>query len=255
MSTFFETKQLTKSYGGLIANNKVNLELRQGTVVGLIGPNGSGKTTFIDQISGVQPSTAGEILYKGTDISSWNATRVSSHGIARTFQRIRLFNKLKVVENVLVARKNFYRANLLDIILNTKRLKQEETAQFEYAMDLLRMVGLEKEANNLPTQLPYGKRRSLEIARALALEPEILLLDEPAAGMNKDEFGDIMKIMETLKSKGMTMLLVEHTMDFIRQVVDYVYVLNFGKVIAKGTFNEIENDKKVITAYLGDDEE
>jgi len=238
MERFFETRKLTKVYGGLIANNEIDLVMEKGSVVGLIGPNGSGKTTFINQISGVEPPTRGEILLNGVDVSAYGAHMISTHGIARTFQRIRLFHNLSVVENVLAARRSFYTTNL-----------------FDKAMELLAMVGLEREAHQKPSQLPYGKRRSLEIARALALEPEILLLDEPAAGMNKDEFGHIMNIMKLLKEQGMTILLVEHTMDFIRQVVDTVYVLNFGSVIAHGTFAEIENNKDVITAYLGDDEE
>jgi len=255
MERFFETRKLTKVYGGLIANNEIDLVMEKGSVVGLIGPNGSGKTTFINQISGVEPPTRGEILLNGVDVSAYGAHMISTHGIARTFQRIRLFHNLSVVENVLAARRSFYTTNLFDVIFHTRKLKQQESAQFDRAMELLAMVGLEREAHQKPSQLPYGKRRSLEIARALALEPEILLLDEPAAGMNKDEFGHIMNIMKLLKEQGMTILLVEHTMDFIRQVVDTVYVLNFGSVIAHGTFAEIENNKDVITAYLGDDEE
>lgn len=255
MERFFETRNLTKIYGGLVANNNIDLVMEKGSVVGLIGPNGSGKTTFINQVSGVEPCTSGAIMLRGQDVSSWGAHSISSNGIARTFQRIRLFHNLSVIENVLAARRKFYTTNLIDVIFHTKRLKRQEAFQYDRAMELLEMVGLEMEAHQKPSQLPYGKRRSLEIARALALEPEILLLDEPAAGMNKDEFGHIMNIMKILKEKGMTILLVEHTMDFIRQVVDKVYVLNFGKIIAEGTFEEIENNKDVITAYLGDDEE
>lgn len=253
MNYILETMDLTKNFGGVIANKNIGLTVDKGTITGLIGPNGSGKTTFTNLVSGVCPSTSGRILFKGKDITRMNADGIANLGISRTFQRIRLFEKLNIVENVLVSRSKFYCSNYLDIFFNTKKLKEEEKKQFEYAMELLKMFGLEGEAFKMSNELPYGKRRALEIARAMALEPELILLDEPAAGMTKDEFTVISKILILLKEKGITILLIEHTMAFVRQVVDYVYVLNFGEIISQGNFDEIEHDKRVITAYLGEE--
>ncbi len=254
MQVLLETKGLTKQFGGIIANKNINLTVNKGTTTGLIGPNGSGKTTLINQVSGELPATSGRTFFKGEDITGYSANKIARSGIGRTFQRIRLFHRLTVVENVLVARRHFFSANVLDIVLNTRRNRREEREQLEHAMTLLQRLGIESEAGKLPTALPYGKRRALEIARALALEPELLLLDEPAAGMAKEEYADIVRIMERLKEQGITMLLVEHTMEFIRRVVDWVYVLNFGEVISQGVFGDVEQDENVIKAYLGGDE-
>lgn len=253
MNHILETQELTKNFGGVIANNKINLTVDRQTITGLIGPNGSGKTTFINVISGVFPSTSGKITFKDNDITKMKANEIATLGISRTFQRIRLFEKLTIVENVLVSRKKFYHSNYLDVFFDTRKLKQEEKAQFEYAMDLLKMFGLEDDSFKLPSEIPYGKRRALEIARAMALNPELILLDEPAAGMTKDEFTIISQILISLKEKGITILLIEHTMEFVRQVVDYVYVLNFGELICQGCFCDIEHDERVIKAYLGEE--
>lgn len=254
MANILETKMLTKRFGGIVANHGINLTIEEGKTTGLIGPNGSGKTTFINQVSGIFPPTSGNILFRGEEISKKPACKIASMGIARTFQRIQLFNHLNVVENVLVSRCKFMSASALDVALGTAKVRREEEAQFDKAMEFLGIFGLDKDAWKLPSSLPYGKRRALEIARALALEPVLLLLDEPAAGMTKEEFVGILGIMDILKERKMTMLLVEHTMEFIRKAVDWVYVLNFGEVIAQGPFEEIEKNKAVITAYLGDEE-
>lgn len=254
MANILETVALTKRFGGIVANNSINLTIEEGKTTGLIGPNGSGKTTFINQVSGISPPTSGNIIFRGEEIGKKPACKIAFMGIARTFQRIQLFNRLNVVENVLVSRRKFMTASILDVALRTPRIRREEEAQFDKAMELLALLGLESDAWKYPSNLPYGKRRVLEIARALALEPSLLLLDEPAAGMTKDEFMEILRIMDLLKERKITMLLVEHTMEFIRKAVDWVYVLNFGEVIAQGPFEEIEKNKAVITAYLGDEE-
>ncbi len=254
MSYILETKALTKKFGGIVANNEIDLLIAEGKTTGLIGPNGSGKTTFINQISGIFPPTSGSIKYRGTEISQKPACKVASMGIARTFQRIQLFDRLNVLENVLVPRGKFISSSLFDVAFRSKKLRREEDQQYEKSMELLRLLGLENDAMTYPSKLPYGKRRALEIARALALEPSLLLLDEPAAGMTKEEFVEVLRIMDILKEKKITMLLVEHTMEFIRKAVDWVYVLNFGEVIAQGPFEEIEKNRAVITAYLGDEE-
>jgi ABC-type branched-subunit amino acid transport system ATPase component len=254
MGNILETRGLTKTFGGIVANRNIDLGIEEGKTTGLIGPNGSGKTTFINQVSGLIPPTSGTILFKGKDITGQSACRTSTLGVARTFQRIQLFDRMSVVENVLVSRKKFMTSTVFDVVLGTRRLHREERENYDKAMELLTLLGLSEDAAKLPSNLPYGKRRALEIARALALEPSLLLLDEPAAGMTKEEFKEILGIMEILKEKKVTMLLVEHTMEFIRQAVDRVYVLNFGEVIAQGPFEEIEKNKAVISAYLGDDE-
>ena len=246
-------KNLTKVFGGVIANKEINLSVEEGTITALIGPNGSGKTTFINQVAGVLKPTSGQILFKDKDITSFEAHDISRIGVARTFQKIRLFEKLTVIENVLVARRKFFKCGFLDIVFHTKRLKNEEKEQLDIALNLLQRLGLADEAWKMPGELPYGKRRALEIARALALEPKLLLLEEPAAGMTRNEFASIIDIIQKLKEQGITMLLVEHTMAFIRETSDKVYVLNFGEIIAEGTFEEIEHDPAVVAAYLGEE--
>ena len=252
MDFILETYNLTKKFGGLIANNNITLKIPKGKTTGLIGPNGSGKTTFINQISGLLKPTEGRIIFKNIDITGLPAYKISNLGIARTYQRIQLFDHLTVLENVLVARKKYFKSNIIDIILRSSKLLNDEKQNIEITMKLLSMLDLEKDANKLPSNLPYGKRRRLEIARALAIEPSLILLDEPAAGMTKEEFKEILHIMSILKENKVTILLVEHTMEFIRQAVDTLYVLNFGEIIASGTFEEIENNPTVISAYLGD---
>ncbi len=251
MDYIIKTIDLTKNFGGVSANKNVNLTVDKGTITGLIGPNGSGKTTFINVVSGVFSPTSGKIYLKEKDITLMKANEIAELGVSRTFQRIRLFGNLSVLDNVLLPRRKFYSSNYLDIFLDTRKLREEEKTQFEYSMQLLKMFGLEEDAFKWPNEIPYGKRRALEIARAMALNPELILLDEPAAGMTRDEFSVIAEKLFLLKEKGITILLIEHTMEFVRQVVDYVYVLNFGEVISRGTFDEIESDKRVIKAYLG----
>lgn len=247
------TEKMTKSFGGVIANKELSITIPQGKITALIGPNGSGKTTFINVVTGVFPLTSGKVFFKDLDISSMDSSKISRMGIARTFQKIRLFENLSVVENVLVARKSFYKSGPISVVLNTPGYRKEEKENFEKAVELLSLVGLEKYAYDSPTGMAYGLRRCLEIARALALEPTLLFLDEPAAGMTRDEFKVIMDMMILLKERGITTLLVEHTMDFIKAVADWVYVLNFGQVISKGLFTDIERDPLVLKAYLGEE--
>lgn len=245
------TKNLTKKFGGLVAVNDLNIDIPEGQVTGLIGPNGSGKSTTINLISGVYRPTSGEIRLDGQDIAGKPAHIIASMGIARTYQQIRLFEQLTVLENVLAGRHLSYSSNLLDVLFGTRRLSTEEKAEKEKALEYLQIVGLADKADEYPKNLPYGFRRNLEIARALALEPKLLLLDEPAAGMNRDEFLAVMQLILNLKTRGLSILLVEHTMEFIEAVADKVIVLNFGCKLAEGTFREIEKDPNVIEAYLG----
>lgn len=247
------TENMTKSFGGVVANNNLSIGIPEGKITALIGPNGSGKTTFINVVTGVHPITSGKVYFKDRDISGLDVNVISRMGIARTFQKIRLFENLSVIENVLVARKPFYKSGPISVVLNTPKFKREERDNREKALELLKLVGLEDKAYDSPTGMAYGLRRCLEIARALALEPQLLFLDEPAAGMTRDEFKVIIDLIIILKERGITTLLVEHTMDFIKAVADWVYVLNFGQVIAQGKFEEIERDPLVLKAYLGEE--
>ena len=249
-----ETKGLTKRFGGLTANNNLDLAIEKGSITGLIGPNGSGKTTFINLVSGVFPVTSGTIIFNGKDITNREKFEIVRLGMSRTFQTIRLFNRLTVLENVLVGRNNFYRSNLLDALFATGRLDREDKREREKALELLEMVGLKEYSYHLPANLPYGFRRSLEIARALSLEPSILLLDEPAAGMNRDEFKLLQAVIKKINNQGITILLVEHTMELVEAVVDKVIVLDYGRKLTSGSFKEIESNPEVIAAYLGKEE-
>lgn len=248
-----KTKNMTKSFGGVVANKNLSLNIPEGKITAFIGPNGSGKTTFINVVTGVHQITSGEIYFENEEISKFESNQISRLGIARTFQKIRLFDNLSVIENVLVARKSFYKSGPISVVLNTKKFRDEEKQNKEKALELLDLVGLKDQAYESPKGMAYGLRRCLEIARALALEPKLLFLDEPAAGMTRDEFKVIMDLMLILKERGITTVLVEHTMDFIRAVADWVYVLNFGQIIAKGPFDQIEKDPVVLKAYLGEE--
>ncbi len=248
-----KTKNMTKSFGGVVANKDLSLTIEEGKITAFIGPNGSGKTTFINVVTGVHPITSGEIFFQDMEISKYESNQISRLGIARTFQKIRLFDNLSVIENVLVARKSFYKSGPLSVVFNTKKFREEEKLNKEKALELLDLVGLRDKAYESPKGMAYGLRRCLEIARALALEPKLLFLDEPAAGMTRDEFKVIMDLMLVLRERGITTVLVEHTMDFIKAVADWVYVLNFGEIISKGPFDEIERDPVVLKAYLGEE--
>jgi ABC-type branched-subunit amino acid transport system ATPase component len=247
-----ETKGLTKSFGGVTANSNLDICIKKGSVTGLIGPNGSGKTTFINVVSGVYPATSGKVIFDGKDITSLDKYKIARAGIARTFQTIRLFERLSVLETVLVARHASYGASIWDAVLSTSRLRAANAREEARAKELLEIVGLGKQHYDvLGNSLPYGYRRSLEIARALALEPSLLLLDEPAAGMNREEFNFLQEIIQNVKQQGITILLVEHTMELVEAVVDHCVVLNYGQKLTEGPFCDCESDPRVIEAYLG----
>lgn len=254
LMAFLKLNNLTRRFGGLVAVNDLSFEIEQGKVTGLIGPNGSGKSTTINLISGVLPVTSGTVEFMGQIITGKPAHQIARLGIARTYQQIRVFDSLTALENVQVARSGMYRSNLVDVLSSSGRLAREEAREREKAMELIKLVGLAGKEGERPHNLPYGFRRCLEIARALALEPKLLLLDEPAAGMNRDEFMAVTDLILKLKEGGLTVLLVEHTMEFVETVADHVVVLNFGQKLAEGTFREIEQNPQVIEAYLGKEE-
>ena len=247
-------QEVTKVFGGLIAVNDLSFSVEAGSIVGLIGPNGAGKTTVFNCITGNYTPERGRIFFDGEPVTGLKPHHVVELGIARTFQSIRLFGKLPVLENVLVARHMRLKAGLFTSMLHFNQ--QEERRIRQESLDLLDMLGLGDVAQEKASSLPYGKQRYLEIARALATEPRLLLLDEPAAGMNPqetDELSDfIRKIKEDFK---LTVFLIEHHMNLVMDISDRIYVLDFGKLISEGTPQQVQDDPAVIAAYLGVDEE
>ncbi|NOQ20858.1 MAG: ATP-binding cassette domain-containing protein [Desulfobacterales bacterium] len=247
-----EIANVTKNFGGLTALSDIGLQVKAKQIYGLIGPNGSGKTTLFNIITGFLTATEGSIQFSGKELTRLPPNKIARLGIARTFQNIRLFGTMTVKENVLVAQNIRARSGILSLVqlLSAREKKLKEEADV-----LLEKMGLWKKRNELSISLPYGDQRRLEIARALALAPELLLLDEPAAGMNEAETEDLLKRIQEIRDMGQTIMLIEHDMNIVMGICDYISVLNFGSVIAKGTPAEIQTSEAVIEAYLGREEE
>lgn len=250
-----KTENLGIEFGGLTAVKDFDIEMKPQQIYGLIGPNGAGKTTVFNLLTKVYEPTHGHIYLNGQDITKESIVSVSRLGIARTFQNIRLFKDLTVIDNVKVALHDSVRYNLLDSILKLPKFRNGEKAIEEMAMSLLRVFGLDQFANVKASNLPYGKQRQLEIARALGTHPKLLLLDEPAAGMNPTETAELMETIKIVRDKfSLAILLIEHDMKFVMGICEKITVLNFGQVLATGTPDEIKNNPEVIAAYLGSDE-
>ena len=249
-----ETKNLGISFGGLKAMQDVNLKIRKKQIYGLVGPNGAGKTTLFNIITGVYQPTTGTFYLCGEELKGKSQEAIIHKGVARTFQNIRLFNNLSVIRNVMIGLHNQpeYRCGVWTSLLRLPRHFKAEKAMRERAKEILRIFDLEAERNNLSCNLPYGKQRKLEIARALATNPKLLLLDEPAAGMNPNETAELMDVIRFIRDKfDMTILLIEHDMKFVSGLCDEVTVLNFGTVLAQGDTQTALNDPEVIKAYIG----
>ena len=248
-----EVIKLGISFGGLRAVDDLSMKIEEGALVGLIGPNGAGKTTVFNMLTGVYRPTDGGIRLDNQNLIGKKPHDICKLGVARTFQNIRLFQKLTVLDNVKVALHNQVTYNLLESMVHLGSYRKKEKEMDRRALEILKVFDLDHEAGNLAANLPYGKQRKLEIARALATNPKLLLLDEPAAGMNPNETGELMDTICLVREKyGVTILLIEHDMKLVQGICEYLYVLNFGKLLAEGTPKEVLNDPAVIKAYLGD---
>ncbi|HBC31451.1 MAG TPA: high-affinity branched-chain amino acid ABC transporter ATP-binding protein LivG [Clostridiales bacterium] len=248
-------KNLTKQFGGLTAVDNVTFDIEEGEIFGLIGPNGAGKTTIFNLITGIYGITSGEILYYDKKLENVKPFEIANMGITRTFQNIRLFKKLSAYDNVLTACHKLGDYSIPDSIKRFGKFKNQEKLLNDKTTELLKLMGLWNCKDIVASNLPYGLQRKLEIARALALEPKLLLLDEPAAGMNPEETIQLMELIKEIRDGfKLTVLLIEHHMDLVMGVCDRIFVLNFGIPLALGTPEEIQGDKRVVEAYLGKEE-
>lgn len=252
-----ETKNLGIAFGGLKAAQGINIKIKKNSLYGLIGPNGAGKTTTFNLLTGVYTPTEGSFFLDGEELTGKTQETINHKGIARTFQNIRLFNNMSVIRNVLVGLHNQpeFKINPFESMFRLPKHFEREIAMRNRAKEILRIFDLENERNILACNLPYGKQRKLEIARALATNPKLLLLDEPAAGMNPNETAELMETIRFVRDKfDMTILLIEHDMKLVSGICEELTVLNFGTVLAQGKTEDVLNDPKVITAYIGEDD-
>jgi branched-chain amino acid transport system ATP-binding protein len=260
MARVLDVQNLTMVFGGLVAVNDVSLDVNEGEIVALIGPNGAGKTTFFNCVTGVYRPTAGEIHIEAPGGNKRERTNglkpnvITEKGLARTFQNIRLFQNMTVLENVMIGRHSRLSAGVPGALFRNRKTREEEQRVVHDSYEVLKKIGLERHVNDLAKNLPYGAQRRLEIARALATEPFLLLLDEPAAGMNPNETKDLLELIKRLRvSEHLSILLIEHDMSLVMRLSERIFVVDYGRLIAQGTPDEIKTNPLVIKAYLGED--
>jgi len=246
-----ETKGLTLHFGGLVAINNIDLEINTGNIHGIIGPNGAGKTSLLNLVAAFHQASDGSIIFKGKNITNKDTAQRARSGIRRTFQNLKIFSELTAIENVSIGLHATNSAGIFDALLQTSRHHKTELDILSKAYETLELVGLSSYANSIAGQLAYGHRRLLEIARAIVSEPDLLLLDEPAAGLNSTESNKLSELIKKIQSKGTTIILVEHHMDVVMSVCDMITVLNHGQKLAEGTPSQIQRNPSVIEAYLG----
>ncbi|MBR0598047.1 ABC transporter ATP-binding protein [Sinanaerobacter chloroacetimidivorans] len=253
--SLLRTENITMKFGGVVAVSNLNVRLEKNEIIGLIGPNGAGKTTAFNMISGVYKPTSGKVLFGDKDITGMKPSAITKLGVARTFQNIRLFKELSVLENVVIANHLRLQSNWISSVVRTPDYSRKEKSMYDKSMALLEKVGLADLKDEKSYSLPYGKQRRLEIARALATDPGILLLDEPAAGMNPQESDDLMHFIARIRDEfDLSILMIEHHMQVVMGICERIYVLDYGITIAEGNPYEIQNNPRVIEAYLGVDE-
>src|SRR5512142_987681 len=249
-AVLLDAQGITKRFGGVHALADVDFRIHRGEIYGLIGPNGAGKTSLFNVLTGIYPADAGRFVFDGAPLTGLKPNEVAARGIARTFQNIRLFANLSALENVMIGRHVRTRAGVFGAMLRDARTRREERAIEQRAFELLEYVGVARRANDLARHLPYGDQRRLEIARALATDPQLLALDEPAAGMNATETAALRRLLDEIRRDGTTILLIEHDMKLVMSVCDRVLVLDYGRKIAEGSASDVQRNEAVIAAYL-----
>lgn len=247
-----EVKGITKRFGGLVAVDKLSFEVNENEIISIIGPNGAGKTTVFNMITGIYEIDEGEIVFKNEEITNKKSAYIVECGISRTFQNIRLFKQMRVIENVLIGTHIKTNYGFFDALFHTKRFRNEERNATQKAIDILESIGLGDYIDDYANNLPYGLQRRVEIARAIATGAKLIILDEPAAGMNPQESENLLNFIRGLRDKGYTILIIEHDMNVVMNISDRIYVMDYGKRIADGTPQEITSNPVVIKAYLGD---